>query len=114
MDTPCGSTVGQLYQRGFEVFSTLTIVCNLLILWSGRPGSNRRHSAWEADVLPLNYSRPLESITYVIDSGLLSNLLSIQLKYPQKNRFKMRILSAKTVAANIQDFASSEGMESNG
>jgi hypothetical protein len=29
----------------------------LLILWSGRPGSNRRHSAWEADVLPLNYSR---------------------------------------------------------
>lgn len=27
--------------------------------WSGRPGSNRRHSAWEADVLPLNYSRPV-------------------------------------------------------
>ena len=26
-------------------------------IWSGRPGSNRRHSAWEADVLPLNYSR---------------------------------------------------------
>jgi len=26
----------------------------------------------------------------------------------------MRILSAKTVAANIQDFASPEGMESNG
>jgi hypothetical protein len=50
----------------------------------------------------------------VIDSGLLSNLLSIPLKYPQKNRFKMRILSAKTVAANIQDFASPEGMDSNG
>ena len=30
--------------------------------WSGRPGSNRRHSAWEADVLPLNYSRSLQSI----------------------------------------------------
>ena len=29
--------------------------------WSGRPGSNRRHSAWEADVLPLNYSRNLFS-----------------------------------------------------
>jgi hypothetical protein len=26
--------------------------------WSGRPGSNRRHPAWEAGVLPLNYSRP--------------------------------------------------------
>ena len=28
--------------------------------WSGRPGSNRRHPAWEAGVLPLNYSRPAE------------------------------------------------------
>ncbi len=27
--------------------------------WSGRPGSNRRHPAWEAGVLPLNYSRPV-------------------------------------------------------
>ncbi len=27
------------------------------IIWSGRSGSNRRHSAWEADVLPLNYAR---------------------------------------------------------
>ena len=26
-------------------------------IWSGRSGSNRRHSAWEADVLPLNYAR---------------------------------------------------------
>ena len=24
---------------------------------SGRTDSNRRHSAWEADVLPLNYAR---------------------------------------------------------
>ena len=39
--------------------------------WSGRPGSNWRHSAWEADVLPLNYSRPLESIAYEINSYLL-------------------------------------------
>ena len=30
----------------------------LLKKWSGRRGSNPRHSAWEADVLPLNYSRP--------------------------------------------------------
>src|SRR6266571_4516843 len=26
--------------------------------WSGRPGSNRRRPAWEAGILPLNYSRP--------------------------------------------------------
>src|ERR1700674_743235 len=25
--------------------------------WSGRSGSNRRHTAWEAVVLPLNYAR---------------------------------------------------------
>ena len=32
----------------------------LLENWSGRPGSNRRHPAWEAGVLPLNYSRSKE------------------------------------------------------
>src|ERR1700739_1852014 len=30
---------------------------NVSTEWSGRPGSNRRHPAWEAGVLPLNYSR---------------------------------------------------------
>src|SRR2546430_17088070 len=30
----------------------------LLNCWTGRPGSNRRHPAWEAGVLPLNYSPP--------------------------------------------------------
>ena len=54
----------------------LAFFYKLLILWSGRPGSNRRHSAWEADVLPLNYSRPLKSIIYEKVSPLLSNLLS--------------------------------------
>ena len=28
--------------------------------WSGRRGSNPRRSAWEADILPLNYSRFVE------------------------------------------------------
>jgi hypothetical protein len=32
---------------------------------------------WEADVLPLNYSRHLEPITYAIDWRLLANLLAI-------------------------------------
>jgi hypothetical protein len=27
------------------------------VKWSGRSGSNRRHTAWEAVVLPLNYAR---------------------------------------------------------
>ena len=32
-------------------------LCKLLKIWSGRPGSNRRRPAWEAGILPLNYSR---------------------------------------------------------
>ena len=32
--------------------------------WSGRPDSNRRRPAWEAGILPLNYSRAcLQSIS---------------------------------------------------
>ena len=34
--------------------------------WSGRRESNPRHSAWEADVLPLNYARILLLYQYVI------------------------------------------------
>ena len=34
-----------------------SISCKLLKKWSGRPGSNRRRPAWEAGILPLNYSR---------------------------------------------------------
>src|SRR5579872_6050127 len=34
-----------------------TVACKLLILWSGRRGSNPRRPAWEAGILPLNYSR---------------------------------------------------------
>src|SRR6478672_2506229 len=30
---------------------------DLVDFWSGRPGSNRRRPAWEAGILPLNYSR---------------------------------------------------------
>src|SRR5450432_2317431 len=37
--------------------------CKLLILWSGRPGSNRRRPAWEAGILPLNYSRSTDLAT---------------------------------------------------
>ncbi len=47
----------------------------LLIFWSGRPGSNRRHSAWEADVLPLNYSRASESIAGSSHPGRFTMLL---------------------------------------
>ena len=38
----------------------LGLLCKALSIkesWSGRPGSNRRRPAWEAGILPLNYSR---------------------------------------------------------
>jgi hypothetical protein len=38
----------------------------------------------EADVLPLNYSRSLFSIIYVIDGRLLANLLAILLRWMQE------------------------------
>lgn len=44
--------------------------------WSGRPGSNRRHSAWEADGLPLTYSRPLESNAYTIIDRAVESVFS--------------------------------------
>ncbi len=36
--------------------------------WSGRRGSNSRPSAWEADALPLSYSRSMESASILADA----------------------------------------------
>jgi hypothetical protein len=49
-------------------------------LWSGRPGSNRRHPAWEAGVLPLNYSRSLEQA----ESPFLNNTLGAE-SFPMRS-----------------------------
>src|SRR5436189_3041930 len=49
----------------------LTAACKLLILWSGRRDSNPRRPAWEAGILPLNYSRlPYFSSTYLFSKDL--------------------------------------------
>src|SRR5277367_481996 len=31
------------------------------LIWSGRPGSNRRHLPWQGSTLPLSYSRSSDS-----------------------------------------------------
>ena len=41
----------------------------LLKKWSGRPGSNRRRPAWEAGILPLNYSRSGSVMSIPKNSG---------------------------------------------
>ena len=46
-------------------------VSKLLKTWSGRRGSNPRRPAWEAGILPLNYSR-LAFFSYLADSFGLS------------------------------------------
>jgi hypothetical protein len=55
--------------------------------WSGRPGSNRRRPAWEAGILPLNYSRPSDiPVLSSLQTTYVPNTLSIQsilsTKYP--------------------------------
>ncbi len=41
----------------------------LLILWSGRRGSNPRRPAWEAGILPLNYSRSVLMSSYPVEAA---------------------------------------------
>ena len=54
----------RLIKHGVVVPSYSAVDGKMLKFWSGRPGSNRRRPAWEAGILPLNYSRnPLLSMT---------------------------------------------------
>src|SRR5882724_7149503 len=47
------------------------VLCKLLKRWSGRWDSNPRRPAWEAGILPLNYSRlPYFSSTYLFSKDL--------------------------------------------
>src|SRR5579863_252425 len=59
-------------------------------IWSGRPGSNRRHPAWEAGVLPLNYSRPgpanFASLSFGYSSNNRGEVLVIRLVSPAQSR----------------------------
>jgi hypothetical protein len=43
-----GAAPGHSSEPDFEIFLYFNDSRILLILWSERPGSNRRHSAWEA------------------------------------------------------------------
>jgi hypothetical protein len=52
--------------------------------WSGRWESNPRHSAWEADVLPLNYAR-------IDTNDLIKTRFSPQACRPQIIRFFLTI-----------------------
>jgi hypothetical protein len=55
-DAQAAASNGGIKVNEVELRTTRATI--LLKRWSGRPGSNRRRPAWEAGILPLNYSRP--------------------------------------------------------
>jgi hypothetical protein len=59
IETGREQTIGNGLGNAGNASSTVerTIDCDHSQIWSGRSGSNRRHTAWEAVVLPLNYAR---------------------------------------------------------
>src|ERR1035438_8814183 len=59
-----------------ECLEGIRTPCKLLKRWSGRPDSNRRRPAWEAGILPLNYSRSMIRSKYgrIIGSQTSANL----------------------------------------
>lgn len=70
--------------------------------WSGRPGSNRRHSAWEADVLPLNYSRP-RAFAAQTHSTCMAEILQQVSRTPQQ----MAIFEARAKRAALVPLSTS-------
>ena len=57
LDTKMEAAPG--FEPGYEGFADPCLTTWLCRLWSGRRDLNPRHSAWEADALPLSYSRTI-------------------------------------------------------
>src|SRR6266700_1014090 len=45
------------------------VIGSLKKRWSGRRGSNPRRPAWEAGILPLNYSRPPSQVLVILTNS---------------------------------------------
>ena len=81
------------------MFSLTVLVkgISLARIWSGRPGSNRRRPAWEAGILPLNYSRSVIAVTAEIVTlcALFQNLppvLNMQFQIGTELRIRAKTL----------------------
>src|SRR6266568_1428808 len=77
------------------------------VFWSGRPGSNRRHPAWEAGVLPLNYSRSEDNPDFS-SSGLDKSYGSREVRdtSPLSYRFLLGNSQVKTAGRGLSNLAS--------
>ena len=55
--SPCCGAALSGFERGFERQQKSPLLCTEGVIWSGKRDSNPRLPAWEASILPLNYSR---------------------------------------------------------
>jgi hypothetical protein len=73
--------------------------------WSGRPGSNRRHPAWEAGVLPLNYSRSSSRSTWL---GYHSAAFKDNVRLAGGSRFERCIPTAAKATTIMRSYGTTE------
>ena len=84
------------FEPGYEGFADPCLTTWLCRLWSGRRDLNPRHSAWEADALPLSYSR---LIAYAcILHGAQASVKAIGLAVPEVKRLVRFVPSAHPAA----------------
>ena len=70
---------------------------------SGRRDSNPRHSAWEADILPLNYARKKARIFFCKKSIRFLCFLSIHLFWPNCARVPGKLFFASGLYSGSDD-----------
>ncbi len=70
---------------------------------SGRRDSNPRHSAWEADILPLNYARKKAHIFFSNKSIRFTSFLSIHLFWPNCARVPGKLFFASGLYPGSDD-----------
>jgi hypothetical protein len=77
--------------RQYEEREAPTMTPSVVERWSGRRGSNPRHPAWEAGVLPLNYSR-----SGCVNQVSLSSLAYHRSRVPTTGRLRCQAVAWKS------------------
>lgn len=85
------------FEPGYEGFADPCLTTWLCRLWSGRRDLNPRHSAWEADALPLSYSRTIRTCVFYTARRLLSSLAKALWVFCSQTRESGRCLDRMSV-----------------
>ena len=82
------------FEPGYEGFADPCLTTWLCRLWSGRRDLNPRHSAWEADALPLSYSRTImcSCILYGAEASVKPAEAAVGLLQPDARMLPLRRL----------------------